>query len=660
MAAGITIRQNANGQLTYRIGKGLTLNAKDPLGIGDIQRSFISEAERRFAFVSNRIEQAIEDDSFDLFDEDTDEPPTTQTATDHKTFTTHQISGPPSPPPNSYDFPRKADAVDAFMEWLDEVVQAGVVERTTVPVPGQQAASSRWMDVYLRQSYSKGVKFAETAAQAQGMDVEPEDIQGIFQATMHADAAGLLFTRAYDDLDGITNAMQTQIRRELTQGLLEGHNPVKVARNLADRVDKVGRHRATLLARTETSRAMNEATLNRYQTIGADEIQLLSEFNTAGDNNVCQQCQRLAGKQYTLDEAHGVIPVHVQCRCGWIPIIPDEPEPVEPVEPPTPISPPEPRLDDPDTIPPELGAVIQRFNDDPKDTRNMRDLLLTELPHEDVAQLVDEQFDGPITKYVISDIVKGTRVPAMYSLDPDPSGLVSVRGQDREEHDSFIDFVSDIGGQHVASTAERVGNTWSGWSNRPGTRPFWEVAADKTGNTLGMEFLKDADDPTDITDREHEAVERWIELHADAVRQTFGDEIPVFRGIKRPRRSAGREATTAYRSLVRAEKDGNRVEFPHRTIESWSIDPHVAMQFASYGDPIMMRTVTPEEIVTSSFYDDLMARESEFVVMGGTHTYEPGEIAVYGASEKTERAVHLIRHFLRGVSQWDHATIVDD
>lgn len=44
---------------------------------------------------------------------------------------------------------------------------------------------------------------------------------------------------------------------------------------------------------------------------------LAAEFTTQGDDKVCPECELLAGEEYTVDEARGVIPVHPNCRCTW-------------------------------------------------------------------------------------------------------------------------------------------------------------------------------------------------------------------------------------------------------------------------------------------------------------------------------------------------------
>ncbi len=73
------------------------------------------------------------------------------------------------------------------------------------------------------------------------------------------------------------------------------------------------RQRATMIARTETSLAYSEGHVQGYKQRG---IQTL-EFNAAGD--ACPICQPLNGNAYPVIDASGVIPVHPNCRCVWLP-----------------------------------------------------------------------------------------------------------------------------------------------------------------------------------------------------------------------------------------------------------------------------------------------------------------------------------------------------
>jgi SPP1 gp7 family putative phage head morphogenesis protein len=45
------------------------------------------------------------------------------------------------------------------------------------------------------------------------------------------------------------------------------------------------------------------------------------EFSTARDGRVCSVCESLEGKIYEVKNAHGIIPVHPNCRCTWLPYV---------------------------------------------------------------------------------------------------------------------------------------------------------------------------------------------------------------------------------------------------------------------------------------------------------------------------------------------------
>jgi hypothetical protein len=39
---------------------------------------------------------------------------------------------------------------------------------------------------------------------------------------------------------------------------------------------------------------------------------------------VCPDCEALDETQYTIEEAHGLIPYHPNCRCAFIPAQPED------------------------------------------------------------------------------------------------------------------------------------------------------------------------------------------------------------------------------------------------------------------------------------------------------------------------------------------------
>ena len=220
----------------------------------------------------------------------------------------------------SFNFPRSSDKVSAFMRWLEDQEYAGILE-TTRGASMQSSAERAWQNVYIRTAYQKGIAQAAGLMRRDGVEVSDRWIDAGILRPIHADRVGLIYTRAYADLEGITDAMDQKISGELAQGLAEGIGAKALAKRLIDRVEGIGVTRARALARTETIRAHADGTLNSYEEAGLEGVTVLSEFSTARDNAVCPKCQDLEGQTFTLAEARGVIPVHPNCRCAWLPVV---------------------------------------------------------------------------------------------------------------------------------------------------------------------------------------------------------------------------------------------------------------------------------------------------------------------------------------------------
>jgi len=144
-------------------------------------------------------------------------------------------------------------------------------------------------------------------------------VDAMFNRPIHADRVALLYTRTFEELQGVTNAMSQQISRELAQGMADGKGPRAIARALTKKVDKIGKVRAVTLARTEIIRAHHVATINNYREAGILGVRVLAEWSTANDDRVCSQCAALEGQIFTLDAIEPLIPLHPMCRCVAIP-----------------------------------------------------------------------------------------------------------------------------------------------------------------------------------------------------------------------------------------------------------------------------------------------------------------------------------------------------
>lgn len=220
--------------------------------------------------------------------------------------------------PRQFDFPRSEDKVKAFMEWLQQQVDEGILEVTERDNTGRIVASSEWQNTYIQVAAERAAIQATNAITAAGVTA-PLIVGSPFNQPIFADRLGLLYTRQFELLKGITTAMSSGIAQELTLGMAQGLNPKVIARNIAKKVDGIGIVRARALAQTEIIRAHAEATLNTYESAGIEEVEVEAEWSTAKDARVCPLCAEREGKIYSLSEARGLIPRHPRCRCSWRP-----------------------------------------------------------------------------------------------------------------------------------------------------------------------------------------------------------------------------------------------------------------------------------------------------------------------------------------------------
>lgn len=221
------------------------------------------------------------------------------------------------PPRQAWRGRTSSEKVEQFMNWLKKAEREGILETTI----GTAFGRSRWQNVYLQSAYQKGLASAAGRLKRKGAKVQDSFIEGSFFRPIHADRIGLIYTRAFSDLEGITAAMDAQISRTLAQGLAEGRGVRDIANSVIDRVDRIGITRARTLTRTEIVGANAEGALNTYMEAGIEGVEVEAEFMTTRDNRVCPRCRELEGGVRSIDDARGVIPVHPNCRCAWIPVV---------------------------------------------------------------------------------------------------------------------------------------------------------------------------------------------------------------------------------------------------------------------------------------------------------------------------------------------------
>ena len=221
-----------------------------------------------------------------------------------------------------YAFATDAQKVTAFRQWLQQQVDDKVLS-----VQGGKAGEP-WTSQYVQSAYKQGAyrsyasKYkTEAERRAPGLGVtRGEFIKEAFFSPEMMSKVELLSTRAYESLKGITTAMASEMNRVFATALVEGRGAAKTARMLRDTVGNLTNRRALALARTEVIYAHAEGQLDGYAQLGVDTVKAEVEWSTANDGAVCEECGSMEGQVYRVSEAHGMIPLHPNCRCAWVPV----------------------------------------------------------------------------------------------------------------------------------------------------------------------------------------------------------------------------------------------------------------------------------------------------------------------------------------------------
>lgn len=226
-----------------------------------------------------------------------------------------------------WEFHTDAAKVQAFQQWLRDNID----ER----VRGQ--AEQKLWERFVQQGYERGAgrAFDDTKkpyAKGYAKDKSTDDfykggkaefLKSSFGQPETVNKVKLLAGRVLTDLKGVTDAMAAQMARVLADGLVKGQNPRQIAAELNRVVTGIGIRRANIIARTEVIRAHAEGQLDSLEKLGVVEVGAQVEWSTAGDKRVCPKCRPLNGIKLTIVQARGKIPLHPQCRCCWLPVVPD-------------------------------------------------------------------------------------------------------------------------------------------------------------------------------------------------------------------------------------------------------------------------------------------------------------------------------------------------
>lgn len=131
----------------------------------------------------------------------------------------------------------------------------------------------------------------------------------------------------YHLIRNLNNNLKSSIQEEIFKGVIRGDGVSEIASRIKDRgIEPLPEstlnpyQRAVMIARTEKSRAENNAILQSYANYGVEYV----DWMTKGVN-VCKIC--LLGESYNpylMSSVKGLIPAHPNCGCRWTAHILDE------------------------------------------------------------------------------------------------------------------------------------------------------------------------------------------------------------------------------------------------------------------------------------------------------------------------------------------------
>ena len=208
-------------------------------------------------------------------------------------------------------FLRDGDKLKKFDAWLQgaisEIILSGSVRKDDPNI--------NWLLAYIDTAYRKGIKKSTSVMlQRLGKNVIP-DLINLVNLPPHARAMELIFTRDFDQLKGITEAMSQQISYIISEGILQGENPNDMAKRITDRVEKIGITRAKLLARTEVINAFNLARINNvdaYSDFLGEEV--VFRWISGVDARVRDTHRERNNKFYSKEKVTPLIG-EPNCRC---------------------------------------------------------------------------------------------------------------------------------------------------------------------------------------------------------------------------------------------------------------------------------------------------------------------------------------------------------
>jgi SPP1 gp7 family putative phage head morphogenesis protein len=264
-----------------------TRRQRDPAGTGTIINKAIAEINKAFRKLRGDINRAFtEANLFQIGDE--------------------------MPALFSINVRTDAEKVIDFQTWLTTLIQAGTLQI-------DETGRVTFLDQEVATAFREGRNRAQQEILAStGQEQLPFPILG---TGAQQQQLALVFQQITNSFAAMTATAINTMTTTLSNGLIAGLSPREMAEVLKNDL-KLPLARARTIARTEIQRAHHLGNVSELEAANIEEIVVVAEWSTAKDGRVCRDCARLDGRIFTVDEIKGMIPVHPNCRCVAIPVLP--------------------------------------------------------------------------------------------------------------------------------------------------------------------------------------------------------------------------------------------------------------------------------------------------------------------------------------------------
>ncbi|MFB1066451.1 hypothetical protein [Natrinema sp. H-ect4] len=211
-----------------------------------------------------------------------------------------------APTSGQFEFTTDPQKVEAAQKWLERQTEQEILSK----FGGENQ--------YIEQAYAKGLEDAQRELSALGVGGGEAAAAASIRMPVHQEQLEQLYSRNLSELQGLTDDIANDLRRELTSGLASGDGPRDLARDVTDIIGRVedgtpraAMNRATMISRTELMNSHNWGRLKEWERSGVSKVDVLLA------NDACPQCQAYAaGAPYEAPKAYGNLPQHPNCRCS--------------------------------------------------------------------------------------------------------------------------------------------------------------------------------------------------------------------------------------------------------------------------------------------------------------------------------------------------------